>query len=149
MNEPATGGDSWHKSDTAVSRNVLAQHIKPDHKRMSRMLGYSLLRGTPDAWVDFSIVARARLSIVERAGLAVASLRSLPDVLALDTAAAAIGMAGDPLPPFLGGMEDARSWASWASPVELKAYALAAFEAMSAKDKAAFFHHISTIEVKA
>ena len=63
--------------------------------------------------------------------------------------AASIGSAGAPLPPFLGGMDEARSWASYASRFELKAYALASFEAMSAKDQAAFFQHISEMEVAA
>lgn len=113
------------------------------------MLGYSLTRGTPEAWADFSFVAKARLSVFERAAIAVACLRSMPELFAMDTAAAALGCAGDPAPAFMGGMEDARDWASFASPLELKAYALAAFEAMPAKDRAAFFQHISTIEVKA
>ena len=59
------------------------------------------------------------------------------------TAAASIGSAGAPLPPFLGAMDEARFWASYASRSELKAYALASFEALSAKDKAAFFQHLN------
>lgn len=131
------------------AENFLSQHIKPNHKRMSRMLGYSLMRGTPEAWADFSFVAQSRLSILERAGLAIATLRSMPDLFAMDTAAAALAVSGDPTPCFLGGMEDAREWASFATPAELKAYALASFEAMAPRDKAAFFRHINEIEVVA
>ncbi len=119
------------------------------HKRLSRMLGYSLTLGDPEAWAGFSLVASVRLSVFERAGLAVAALKSLPDHHALMTAAAVIGAAGEPLPPFLGGMDDARAWASWASPAELRAYALACFEAMTPKDQAAFFRRISAVEVTA
>ena len=123
--------------------------MKPEHKRMSRMLGYTLMIGEPEAWGGFSVVCRARLTVCERAGLAVAALRSLPDDCALDTAATAIGSMGDPLPPFLGGMEDARWWASYSTRQELKAYALACFEAMAPQDQAAFVRHISNIEVAA
>ena len=136
-------------SDRRKRGNILPQFMQDRHKRVSRMLGYTLVLGEPDAWGGFSVVCRARLTICERAGLAVAALRSLPDDYALETAAAALGAMGDPLPPFLGGMEDARHWASWATENELKAYALACFEAMAPRDKAAFFRHISTVEVAA
>lgn len=132
------------KSDSALSR-----FMQDRHKRMSRMLGYTLTLAEPDAWGKFSVVCRARLTACERAALAVAALGSLPDDYALETAAAALGATGDPLPPFLGGMEDARHWASWATENELKAYALACFEAMKPNAQAAFFHHISTVEVAA
>lgn len=123
--------------------------MKPEHKRMSRMLGYCLTLGTADAWSGFSFVAAVRLSETERAALAFSALNSLELDHAEMTAAASIGTAGAPLPPFLGGMDEARFWASYASRSELKAYALASFEAMSAKDQAAFFRHISEMEVAA
>ena len=129
--------------------SMFARLIKDQHKRMSRMLGYTLFISDPEAWGGFSTVCRARLTVFERAALAVAALRSLPDTYALDTAAAVMGAAGEPLPAFLGGMEDARSWASFATPSELKAYGLACFEAMAPRDKAAFFRQISTVEVTA
>lgn len=132
------------KGDSSLSR-----FIQDRHKRMSRMLGYTLTIGEPEAWGGFSTVCRARLTVCERAGMAVAALRSLPNDYALDTAAAALGSKGSPLPPFLGGMEDARWWASYATQQELKAYALACFEALPPQDQAAFFRHISTIEVAA
>ncbi|MGY9046002.1 hypothetical protein P775_17490 [Puniceibacterium antarcticum] len=58
-----------------------------------------------------------------------------------------MGGAGAPLPTFLNPMTDARWWASCASRSELKAYALAAYEAMSAKDQTAFFRHIGEVEI--
>ena len=116
---------------------------------MSRMLGFSLMLGDPEAWAGFSLMARLRLSVFERAGLAVAALKSLPEDHAMMTAAAVFGAAGEPLPAFLGGMDDARSWAAMASLEELKAYALAAFEAMPQRDQAAFYRHIGTMEVAA
>ncbi|MCG7623009.1 hypothetical protein [Epibacterium sp. Ofav1-8] len=123
--------------------------MKPAHKRMSRMIGYCLTLGTADAWSGFSLVAARRLSETERAALAFSALNSLELDHAEMTAAASIGSAGTPLPPFLGGMEDARFWASYASRSELKAYALACFNAMPASDQAAFFQYISAKEVAA
>lgn len=49
---------------------------------------------------------------------------------------------GDPLPPFMGIMASARDWAAWACRAELKAYALAAYEAMNPRDQAAFLGHL-------
>lgn len=46
----------------------------------------------------------------------------------------------------LEGMKAARDWAESASRNDLKAYALAAFEAMTAEDRAAFVQHISKVE---
>ncbi len=43
-------------------------------------------------------------------------------------------------------MRAARSWAEAASVDELKAYALAAFEAMTPQDQAKFWFHISEVE---
>ncbi|MEM8823159.1 MAG: hypothetical protein AAGF30_06075 [Pseudomonadota bacterium] len=116
---------------------------------MSRMLGYCLTVDAPDTWADFSFVASIRLSQTERAGLAFSALNSLRSNHAKMTAAASIGAAGQPLPAFLGGIDEARFWASCANRSELKAYALAAFEAMSPRDKAAFFKHINEMEVAA
>jgi hypothetical protein len=123
--------------------------MKPEHKRMSRMLGYTLMLGTPEAWAAFRFVAGVRLSEGERAMMAYFTLTALRPENADLTACTAIGSAGDPLPAFLGGMGHARHWAKWANASELKAYALACFEAMEPRDQAAFFRHISTVEVAA
>lgn len=113
------------------------------------MLGYCLAIGTEEAWAGFRFVAMARLEEVEAAQLAYFTLSSLHPENIAKIAKLAIGSAGSPAPAFLGGMEDARTWAAWASRDELKAYALAAFEAMSPRDQAAFFHHISNVEIAA
>lgn len=49
---------------------------------------------------------------------------------------------GASIPAFSGIMAEARDWAAWASRAELKAYALASFEAMGPRDQAAFLAHI-------
>ena len=130
-------------------KNALSLYGKPSHKRAARMLGYALTLGTSEGWLAASAIFEARLSEAERASLAFAALCGLHPTQRQDTATAAIRSAGSPLPSFLGGMEDARFWASFATPQELKAYALASFEAMSPQDQAAFFRHIGTIEVAA
>ena len=116
---------------------------------MSKMIGYCLTLETADAWSGFSYVAAARLSTEERAALAFAALRSLTPSHAEITARAALEAAGAPIPAFLGQMNEARSWAAFASRAELKCYAAAAFEAMSDRDQAAFFRHISKAELAA
>ncbi len=49
---------------------------------------------------------------------------------------------GQPSVGFGPIMVEARDWASWASRTELKAYCLAAYEAMSGRDQAAFLGHL-------
>ncbi|MDF1716193.1 MAG: hypothetical protein P1U75_05915 [Antarcticimicrobium sp.] len=114
---------------------------------MSKMLGYCLTLGDAEGWSSFAYLAVLRLSDIERASLALAALNALTPEQAQHAAAMSIGSAGAPLPAFLGGMEEARSWAAYASRSELKAYALAAHDAMSAKDQAAFLQHISEVEI--
>lgn len=126
--------------------SVLSKHIKPEHKRMSRMLGYCLFLGAAESWSGFSTTAAARLTAAERGALAFSALKSLTPDQAETTATAAINGAGAPLPPFLGGMNEARFWASCATRSELKTHAVAAFEAMNAADQAAFLRHISKRE---
>lgn len=77
------------------------------------------------------------MSVEERTALAWAPLKSLdtPEQVELVTTAV-LSHAGFPLPAFLTPMSSARFWASVASRTEHKAYALAAYGAMSAKDRA-------------
>lgn len=51
--------------------------------------------------------------------------------------------AGMPIAAFDSVMAEARLWAEWATPVELKAYALASYEAMAARDQSGFLAHVS------
>jgi len=50
--------------------------------------------------------------------------------------------AGQPTTGFGPIMAEAREWAVWATRAELKAYALAACEAMNGRDQAAFLGHL-------
>ena len=125
------------------------QHIAPAHKRMARMLGYTLTLGSFEDWLGFAFVAAVRLSIEERAALAYAALRSLEPRQAEAVAATALDAAGMPGASFTGEMAEARFWAERATPAERKAYALAAFEQLAPAEQAAFFQHIGTMEVMA
>lgn len=51
--------------------------------------------------------------------------------------------AGMPIAAFEGVMAEARLWAEWATPAELKAYALASYEAMGTRDQSGFLAHVS------
>ncbi|HMQ94812.1 MAG TPA: hypothetical protein PKA33_08585 [Amaricoccus sp.] len=136
-------------SRVAASRQSpsFSKGMRPNHLRVSRMIGFTLTIGTPKAWAGFTIVAAARLAETERAALAFAALSSLAPEHSIATAAAAIRPAGAPLPAFLGGMDDAREWAFFARRPELKAYATAAFEAMEAPDQADFFRHSREVAI--
>ena len=150
--DPIRGVESKAKNPGSSNRkscSSLGQMMAPSHKRMSRMLGYCLTLNTADAWSDFCTVAASRLTDAERAALAFSALKSLRPDHSQATAAAALSAGHTPLPPFLGGMDEARFWAASATPSERKAIALAAFEAMSRTDQAAFFRHISEMEMAA
>ena len=121
--------------------NAMSKFAKPAHKAVARMVGYALTLDTADGWSGLAFVLTARLAETERAALAYAALRALDQEQAELVAATVLGAAGDPLPAFLGGMSDARHWASWTSPRELDAYALAALEAMKPPRRRAFLRH--------
>ena len=112
-------------------------------------MGYVLTLHDAAAWLGFAKVATVRMSEEERAALAIAALLSLSPVSAASCASEVLRPAGDPLPAFLGGMEDARHWASIATAAELKAYAVAAHDAMSVHDQNAFFQYIREVEIAA
>lgn len=58
-------------------------------------------------------------------------------VIIMDAALADLSM-GSPLPVFLDSLDDARWWASYAAPQELRAFAYAVYEAMSREMQARF-----------
>jgi len=64
--------------------------------------------------------------------------QQLADALEAANARDGITPAGPPLPPFLGLMAEARSWAALAGEAELRAYAAAIWERMDAAARGAF-----------
>lgn len=112
------------------------------------MLGYALTLNDAKGWEGAAFVFAVRLHQDELSGLAFAALRAIepePRQAIFDLAhwGETEGV-GPPLPPWFNVMPDARWWASHASRHELKAYALASFEAMTARDRAAFLAHVTT-----
>jgi len=128
--------------------DATARHAKTRHKRAAGMILCALVLDpeAPQIWRDAALVLRARLTDRECVGLAFAALRALDPAHRTAVFGAAhrsdVSCAGAPLPPLGALMDDARDWAAWASRAERKAYTLAAFEAMSTADQAAFLRHV-------
>lgn len=116
---------------------MLSTLIKKPHLTASRVLGYALTLGDAEAWQGNSAVWTAQLSVEERIAIGRSALRGLdiPDVKA------ALQVAGAPLPPFLGPLEEALAWARFASADEINAYAFASFNALSAAGRRDFVQY--------
>ena len=132
----ATGTDKakWHKSDTSGSASVHTTNENP-----GALAGATGAHSTEQAFKSerYSKRAEATTSLCH----AIAECHRDDAVIILDAALASLSM-GSPMPVFLSAMDDARWWASYASPAELKAYALACFEAMAPKVQSAFLSHV-------
>lgn len=50
---------------------------------------------------------------------------------------------GAPVPALINAMDEAQSWAEWATPAEHKAYCLACFNAMPPKAQAGFLAYVT------
>ncbi|MGR3545825.1 MAG: hypothetical protein ACU0DX_01740 [Roseovarius sp.] len=126
----------------------LSQHFSfaSTYFRLASQLLACLAISGGDAWSEFTQEVQALLLDFERYALAEAALRALPINDALAVSLEVIGAAGRPMPACLGGMSTARNWAQAATRAELKAYALASFEAMPPGDQAAFLNHVQAHE---
>lgn len=58
-------------------RSLLSKYVKPNHKRVARMLGFALTLDSSDCWWGFAQVIAARLTPTERSALAFMALSSL------------------------------------------------------------------------
>ncbi len=126
----------------------LSKLMRREHLKMTRMLGYTLVLGTLDAWQGFARVAEARLDVKERAALAWAALRSLDADTAAMTVEAAFepeGGAGMPMVPLDDFADEAAFWAERAAPDELAAYAVAIFKAMPKRRKRDFATYVQEV----
>ncbi len=150
----AAGADAGlEKSAETGSQKALRiatlEAAKPRHRAVAAALAavLSLDEGEVAAWADLAVILRARLTERERALIANAFLRSLDPEIREGVASIALRGdrpdIGDPLPSFGNVLEDARFWASKASRRELKAYALAAFEALPQRDRRNFIAHVT------
>ncbi|WP_172330003.1 hypothetical protein [Mangrovicoccus sp. HB161399] len=77
----------------------MTKYASKAHKAVARAIGYALTVGESfDAWSDFSAILSLRLTIRERAMLARAVLRSLPDDV-LDLVLDSLNPAPEPVDP--------------------------------------------------
>ena len=95
----------------------------------------------PDV-TDMAEILRHRLDTGRRIWLAVSSIASLPPDDAEELAEAVLHdlRAGPPVPPFLDVREDARDWATFASPGERKAYLGAIWGRLPETERVSFLH---------
>lgn len=117
---------------TPVSSHAMPDIAKGRRARAAHALGCVLEANSPNLWEGFALILKARLTEGERGLLAYSALRSLdpvPRELAFNAAhwGALDFSDGAPVPL----MRAARSWADHASEDELKAFAAAAYQAMS------------------
>lgn len=125
-------------------RSAMAKHSKPEHRRVTNMLGYALTLDSPIGWKAFSKLLVVRLTERERAGLALMALASLSEATATLVASKCVNpRAGMPCPPLLGHLDQAAWWADMASPTELDAYCLASFKEMSASRQRDFLNFVA------
>jgi len=120
-------------------------HLPPRIVAAVATFGNCLVLDEPEAWLRSLPALKRRLEPRELASIAFAALRALDPELREDTVRAALFdvSAGYPLPCFTSPLSDARWWAGNASRDELKAYSLAAFEAMQPRDQSAFLSHVA------
>jgi hypothetical protein len=113
--------------------------IRLAHAAVARDLAYVLTLAERDAWRGFATVLRARLSPDERAELARAALEALEwQSLGQIVAALRDDGAGPPVPAFDDLAEEARQWADWASPAEIRSFAVASFLRMTPGERRDF-----------
>ncbi|MCP4944163.1 MAG: hypothetical protein GY924_19580 [Planctomycetaceae bacterium] len=134
------GANSIEKG-SHLSRNSTAKR----HGSASNMLHHALTLDTSDCWWGLKTVFKARLTVNERASIALMVLRSLDpgDVEKVVYAALTGTTAGQPIPPLMSAKQEANDWAAFATQLELKIYALACFEHLSEQNRVAFLSYVS------
>lgn len=118
----------------------LANHIKGSEKENPDALAGAIgadVQGTIIVRKDTSELPAYATAFIDAVVRLPADDRLLVLELALDHY-----RAGEPIPALINLMAEARDWAAWASRAELKAYVLASFEKLPARDQAAFLSHI-------
>jgi hypothetical protein len=119
---------------------VLADLTTPKNENPGALAGAS----GADIVLENSTHEYYQTSLSPAMALCLAIVKCPPDEAAaiMEKALGDLGGAGAPVPAFLSVMDDARTWATFASRGELKAYCLASFEAMGPRDQAAFLAYV-------
>lgn len=146
QNGAGTRSTLWHKSDTASSAGVLGLSRDVPPERGAQREAPEALAGATEAdtlhsWVEWLDDTVNRLDAARALSRAIVACHP-EDREALLEAALAHLRAGPPVPPFTGVMAEASHWADWASPAELKAYALACFNRLPPADRSAFLGYV-------
>ena len=134
QNDAGTRGQDWHKSDTAHSGNVLT----PANENPGA------LAGATGADQFKSVVPEyysTNLSPTMALCLAIVKCDPHDAALIMEKALSDLTF-GEPRPTLFSVMDDASWWADYATPAELKAYALACFNRLSATDQRAFLAYV-------
>jgi len=108
----------------------------------ARAIGAGLLI-LPDA-MDMSRILRRSLDRPQGLWLAASAIMALPADIAEELAEATLHdlRAGPPTPPFDGLRNEARGWASFASPGEVKAYFAACWQRLPDRDRRGFLRAV-------
>ena len=145
MENPAQGGVSECRAGWLDTPD----DSRPVHdlQAAGRALGSALvclldMPSTGNHAADLAVILRCRLDADARLWLAGAALLSLPPDVAEELAEAVLHdlRAGPPVPPFLDVREDARDWATFASPGERKAYLGAIWGRLPETERVSFLH---------
>lgn len=60
-------------------RSAITRHARPEHRNTARLIGFALILDTPATWSELADWLTLRLPLKDRASIAFAALRSLPD----------------------------------------------------------------------
>jgi len=120
---------------------LISKLIKPAHKQVAKAIGYALMLGETNGYIELVEVIAARLSQAERVSLGYAALKSVDPAVRLELYELMSDIEtvmGSPLPFAKDIRDDAEFWASNASQTELRAYSMAIFNKMTKADKQRF-----------
>lgn len=143
QNFAATSVSDWHKVDTTETRFVPDDDQPKESPDALAGANGAIDKGTNQNQLKnrtpkLSHFTSEYLNLEERALRALNALSDLEPWQAEKVAAKVLDAAGAPIPPFLGGMDEARFWASIAAPSEIECYAAACFEKLPAARQSAF-----------
>ncbi len=136
MENPAQGGVSeCHACRLDTPDDTRESH---DPQAAVRAIGAGLVY-LPHP-TDLAFILHQRLDLPERIWLAISSLLSLPPDDAEELAECVLCdlRAGPPLVTFWSVRDDARDWAIFASPAELRAYMAACWQRLPDRDRGGF-----------
>ena len=117
------------------------------YRRIARYVSIALILGEQESWLQLKILFKGYLSPQERAALAFAAMRSLSEDDRVQVAAHTIpewAECGSPLPTLFDLADEAKWWASNASPKELETYLLCCFNELDRHRQIEFSGYLQT-----